>query len=121
MEDAGNAKDRPAKPRAPEALTPTFYPAAQEFSGARKIDVVGGERVTGADVTLQRSRLFRVRVKLEGPPGIPSGVSLNPRPELSDGLGPHPASDCNQAHVCEFTHVPSGSYAAVGQTSPRNM
>jgi hypothetical protein len=33
IEDARNAKDHLAKPRAPETLTPTFYPAAREFSG----------------------------------------------------------------------------------------
>jgi hypothetical protein len=76
---------------APRTLVPTFYPAAREPGAARKIDVAAGDRFTGADVTLLRSRLYRVRVKLEGPPGMPKGVGLHPRPDLVDGLGPNSA------------------------------
>ncbi|MDR3701514.1 MAG: carboxypeptidase-like regulatory domain-containing protein [Candidatus Sulfopaludibacter sp.] len=104
---------------APQTPVPTFYPAARDPGSARKIDVAAGDRFTGADVTLLRSRLYRVRVKLEGPPGIPKGVGLHPRPELNDGLGPNPASDCDKG-ICEFTRVPNGSYSAVGSTGPRN-
>ena len=103
----------------PQTLAATFYPAAREPGAARKIDVAAGDRFTGADVTLLRSRLYRVRVKLEGPAGMPKGVGLHPRPELSDGLGPNPESHCEKG-VCEFTRVPNGSYSAVASTGPRN-
>jgi protocatechuate 3,4-dioxygenase beta subunit len=109
-------KDAPA----PKTLVPTFCPAAAEIAGTQKIEVAAGDRFTGADVTLVRSRLFRVRVIFEAPPGIDSGIGLHPRPELGDGLGPDPPSDC-KAHVCEFSAVPNGSYWAVGSAEPLNM
>ena len=95
-------------------------PPRPKLPAHRKIEVAAGDRFTGADVTLLRSRLFRVRVILEAPPGIDSGIGLHPRPKLSDGLGPDPPSDC-KAHVCEFSAVPNGPYWAVGSTQPRNM
>src|SRR6266566_1754951 len=110
----------PKETPAPECLVPTFHPAAREVAVARKIEVAAGDRFTGADVTVLRSRPFRVRVRIEGPPGVDIGVGLHPRPDLSDGLGPNPASDC-KAHVCEFAGVPSGLYSAVGSATPRNV
>jgi len=104
----------------PEVLIPAFHPSARDIDGARKIEVAAGDRFTGADVTLPRSRLFRVRVRIEGPPGVDVGVGLHPRPNLSDGLGPNPSSDC-KAHVCEFASVPSGPYSAVGSAGPSKM
>jgi len=104
-------KDRPA----PEVLIPAFHPSAPDLAGARKIEVAAGERFTGADVTLVRSRLFRVRMKIKAPEGVEFGVSLWPRPDFKDGLGPHPPSNC-KAGVCEFTAVPSGSYTATASS-----
>jgi hypothetical protein len=111
-----SAKEAPV----PEVLVPTFHPSARDVAGARKIEVAAGDRFTGADVALLRSRLFRVRVRIEGPPGVTMGVGLNPRPELSDGLGPHPASDCKTG-VCEFARTPSGHYSVVGSAAPPKM
>jgi hypothetical protein len=107
----------PKEARAPEVLIPTFHPAARDLEGARRIEIAAGERFTGADVTLVRSRFYRVRVKFEAPPGFSSGVSLDSRPDLGDGLGVRPAGDC-KAGACEFARVPSGAYLAVGSAGP---
>ena len=120
-DDARDLVDHsPKEARPPEILIPTFHPAARDADGARKIEIAAGDRFTGADVTLLRSRLYRVRVRFEGPPGLSSGVSLNPRPELGDGFGPQPAGDC-KAGVCEFARVPSGPYLAVGSAASPKM
>lgn len=104
----------------PESLVAAFYPGVRDIAGARRIDVAAGDRYTGADITLVRSRLYKVRVRISGPPGLDSGVGLHERPDLSDGLGVRLSSDCNKG-VCEFRGVPSGSYLATGSAQSKNM
>jgi hypothetical protein len=124
------AKERPGQSRPivnhspkdlppPQVLVPTFHPSARDISGARAIEIGAGDRLTGADITLGRSRLYRVSVTLEGPPGMEMGVGLDERPNLGDGLSPQPSSDC-KAQVCEFPAVPSGLYSATGEAGASN-
>jgi hypothetical protein len=103
-----------------EISVPTWHPNARDFAGARRIDVAAGERVTGADVTLLRSRLFRVRVKTASPEGLDFGVRLNERSNVRDSLGVSPHSECKDG-VCEFSGVPSGAYVLEGMATPRNL
>jgi protocatechuate 3,4-dioxygenase beta subunit len=100
-----------------EVLVPVFAPGVSDITSARKIEVAAGDRVAGVDISLGHSRLFRVRIKMEGPPGTNLEVRMVLRPDLSDGLGPYPASDC-KAGSCEFSNVPSGPYVVVGSASP---
>jgi protocatechuate 3,4-dioxygenase beta subunit len=106
-------KDAPA----PKILVPAFHPAAAEIAGARRIEVGAGDRVTGADVTLSRSRLFHVRVILEAPPGANWGARLSQRPDFSDAIVVNTPSNC-KGKVCEFTAVPNGPYLATASISP---
>jgi hypothetical protein len=110
----------PTDARPPEVLVPTFHPGARDVEGARRIEIAAGDRFSGADVTLLRSRLYRVRVSFEAPPGLSSGVWLNSRPDLSDGLLLRPVGDCKPG-TCEFARVPAGSYLASGSAGPAKM
>ena len=103
-----------------EMLVPTFHPASRDLAGARRIEVAAGQHFTGADVTLARSKTYRVRVQAEGPPGLGLGVSLHERPPLGDGLSLNPPSRC-QKGVCEFAGVPSGSYEVAASASPEKV
>ena len=108
-------KDAPA----PEILVPTLHPASRDLAGARRIEVTPGTRSTGADITLLRSRTYRVRVQAEGPAGLGLGLGLHERPELGDGLSINPPSHC-QRGVCEFAGVPSGSYEVTASASQKD-
>ena len=103
----------------PQVLLPTFHPSSRELAGARAIEVGAGERITGADVTLDRSRLFRVSVTVEGPPGLDSSLGLDERPNLNDVLASRPVSTCKD-NRCEFRAVPAGAYSAVGTAEAKN-
>jgi len=108
------------EPLASELLVPTFHPASRDLAGARRIEVAAGQRFTGADVTLLRSKAYRVRVQAEGPPGLGLGVSLHERPPLGDGISIDPPSECEKG-VCQFTGVPAGSYEVTASASPKNL
>ncbi|HXB71136.1 MAG TPA: carboxypeptidase-like regulatory domain-containing protein [Candidatus Acidoferrales bacterium] len=60
-----------------ETLVPTFHPASRDTAGARRIEVTAGAHFTGADITLLRSRMYRVRVQAEAPAGLGFGVRLH--------------------------------------------
>ena len=102
-----------------ETLVPTFHPASRELAAARRIEVTSGSRVTGADITLLRSRMYHVRVQVEGPSGLGLGVGLHERLILGDGLSIDPPSNC-QRGVCQFSGVPSGSYTVTASARPRD-
>jgi hypothetical protein len=104
----------------PEILIPAFHPASRDLAGARRIELAAGGRFTSADITLLRSRTYRVRVRMEGPPGLGLGVSLNEQPELGDGLSINPPSNCHNG-ACEFVGVPSGSYNATAYASQKDQ
>jgi protocatechuate 3,4-dioxygenase beta subunit len=105
---------------APETLVPAFHPTARELGTARWIEVAAGSHFTGADVTLLRSRVFHVRVRVAGPPGLSIGVGLEDRQNFGDGLDLHPPSNCKE-HICEFSGVPSGLYSAIATAQPPNI
>ncbi|HEX3877358.1 MAG TPA: carboxypeptidase-like regulatory domain-containing protein [Bryobacteraceae bacterium] len=119
-EQFGEWEDHSRKGSPEEILVPAFYPATTDIGSARKFDVNAGDRLEGADITLIRSKVYRVRVRLESPEGLRSGVGLDPRPNLSDGISPNLPSNCRNG-VCEFRHVPAGSYTASAQISRPQM
>ena len=49
--------------KTPPALIPTLYPGVTDPAAARPIELALGARLSGIDITLVRSRLYRVTVK----------------------------------------------------------
>ncbi|MDR3703657.1 MAG: carboxypeptidase regulatory-like domain-containing protein [Candidatus Sulfopaludibacter sp.] len=91
----------------PPVLLPTFFPGVVDPAASRTVEVDVGERLSGIDITLVRSRVFRVTVKASGGPGIslreawlfnaPPGLQMKTQTR-------NPAGDF------EFYAVPAGSY-----------
>ena len=103
----------------PEGLVATWHPGSRELAGARRLDVATGDRVTDADVTLLRSRMFRVRVRTASPEGFDFDVRMQERPHFSDALVGISRSECKDG-LCDFTGVPSGAWLISGMASPPN-
>ena len=58
--------DRSADARVPQPPVWTLYPGAQDLALATPIEVISGRRVSGVDINLVRSPLFRVSGRVEG-------------------------------------------------------
>lgn len=103
-----------------DEMVATFHPVSRDIAGARRFEVAAGDRVSGVDVTLARSRVYKVRVTVTAPAGLDSGVHLEERPSLADGLGANPRSECKN-HVCEFTGVAAGAWSVTASLSRPNL
>ena len=94
-----------------ETSVPTFYPGVSDIEAAVPIEVSTGRRVTGIDVTLLRSRVFRVSGRLVNAPttGRLMVVLFDPK---NAGMRDYNirTSTRDAAGDFEFRGVPPGSY-----------
>ncbi len=103
--------DHSPKPAAaPPVLLPTFYPGVADPAAARPVEVGTGARVSGVDITLVRSRVFRVTVQASTP-----GVTLQDawlfNASRLERFGLQMRTEIrNQAGEFVFNGVPPGSY-----------
>jgi protocatechuate 3,4-dioxygenase beta subunit len=101
------AVDHSAGPASTEASIPTFYSGAPHMSLATPIDVSVGAHVEGIDITLIRSRVFRVSGRVANPPA--SGhVSVELMAEGT--IYPAVAGAKSSSGDFEFRGVPPGAY-----------
>ncbi len=88
-------------------------------AAARPVEVASGARVTGVDIPLVRSRVFRVTVHVTAPAGLVVGaVSLDSGPGV-EGLGMKLRGQRTTAtDDFEIRGVPSGSYLLTAKADP---
>lgn len=64
MMNEGPARNTAGKPE--EEYVTTYYPSSTDEAGARAIDLVAGQEMSGIDIRLQKARVYRVRGKIAG-------------------------------------------------------
>lgn len=69
-----------------EAFVATYYPSSLDAGGASAVTVAAGQEVTGANITLQKARVFRVEGKVAGA-SADIRISLYPRHARNGGFG----------------------------------
>jgi len=92
----------------PEARITTFYPGTADPSIARLVEVAVGARVTGVDIALIRSRLYRISAHIDAPKGLDVSAALSYSVDGFGGVGNSRLVD-NSGDV-EIAGVPPGSY-----------
>ena len=102
--------DRSGKPASAEMSIPTIYPNVNDLALATPVEVAPGRRVSGVDVTMIRSRVFRVAGRVLNLPGRVVSVELEDA--RNSGIRDHPlrASTRNASGDFEFRGVPPGIY-----------
>jgi len=94
-----------------EVGVPTFYPGVTDVTLAAPIEVPAGRSVTGVDLTLIRSRVFRVSGRVVNAPAAARlAVSLNDSKNSAMKDYSLRTSTKNAAGDFEFREVPPGSY-----------
>jgi protocatechuate 3,4-dioxygenase beta subunit len=91
----------------------TLYPGVRELSAATAIEVTAGKTVSGIDVTLMRSRTYRVSGAVLNAPGSRITVAL--RDKLNSGMRNYDlrTSTAGRSASFEFPSVPPGSYDVI--------
>ena len=104
-----------------EIGVPTLYPGVTDMTLAAPIEVPAGKSVTGMDVTLIRSRVFRVSGRVINAPAAGRlTVALNDAKNAGMRDYNLRTSTKNPAGDFEFRDVPPGSYdVTVGEQSLR--
>jgi hypothetical protein len=97
-----------------EIAVPTLYPGVTDVALASPIDVSTGTHVTGIDVTLLRSRVFRVRGRVVNPP-TEGRLTVILRDAKNAGMRDYDlrTSTRNAAGDFDFRGVPPGSYELI--------
>lgn len=103
----------------PPVLLPTFYPGTLDPTSARMVEVSAGARISGADITMVRSRVFRVKVHASATEGL-GGLSVwLADPSGFDGLDTKIRGQRNNdKEDFEIRGVPPGSYTLGASANP---
>jgi len=106
--------DRTAGDKRLELDVRTLYPGVYDSSAAAPIEVAAGARITGVDVTLIRTRVFRIRGQAGSEPGIPAprGVGIT-EGRVGTDLWYALSSEKVTNGAFEFPAVPPGTYTLV--------
>lgn len=113
LEDGSNLADRSARPE-PEASVATLYQGVRDIRSATAIELPAGQERSNIDVTLVRSRVFRVSGQVVNAPA--SGrleVTLRDKQNAGMRNGGLRTPTINASGAFEFRGVPPGSYEAV--------
>jgi protocatechuate 3,4-dioxygenase beta subunit/5-hydroxyisourate hydrolase-like protein (transthyretin family) len=94
-----------------ETSVPTVYPGVSDIGTATPIEVSAGSRVTGIDVTLLRSRVFRVSGRVVNAPTA-GRLTIQLLDAINSGMRDYTlrTSTKDAAGDFEFRGVPPGSY-----------
>jgi uncharacterized protein (DUF2141 family) len=88
----------------------TFYPGATDSGQALRVELHGGQELSGLDIPLQRTALVRVSGRLIGPDGMPmqraSVMLISAQSHLPTGFG----VQADEAGSFVLNNVRSGSY-----------
>ena len=112
-------EDHSPKEASREALIPALYPGVVDPAAARLVEAAAGARITGLDIALPRSRVYRVIGRVTAPAGSSSEVvSLGPPRGFEALGGSYPAIEKSDGDF-EIRGVPSGSYTLEASASPQ--
>jgi len=92
----------------PEVPVAAMYPGTANPANARPVEVAPGSRLTGVDITIVRSRLYKVAVHVEAPPGLRASASLSYA--FADIGGPGNAREDKANGDLVISGVPPGTY-----------
>jgi protocatechuate 3,4-dioxygenase beta subunit len=94
-----------------ESIVPTLYPGVSDLELAPAIEVFSGKRLEGVDVTMRRSRVFRVSGRVTGTVSA-ERQTVEMRDVKNAGIRDHElrATTKNGAGDFEFREVPPGTY-----------
>jgi hypothetical protein len=94
-----------------ESVVPTLYPGVSDLELATAIEVFSGRHREGVDVTMRRSRVFRVRGRVTGAASA-ERQTVEMRDVKNAGIRDHElrATTKNGAGDFEFREVPPGTY-----------
>ncbi len=94
---------------------PVFYPGSPDHEGALPFDLEPGSEVTGLDVRLRRSPVFRVRGRVAGhdAPGVPQYLRLTPQGPDAYRHVTSKSAKVGPDGAFEFAGVPPGDYEIV--------
>ena len=107
--DAHESRDHsPGGAKPPERLVPMYYPGVPDSAASRMLEVEPGTRLSAIDITLPRRRVFRVKVHVDTPGGLPARADI--RPVHPGGVEIDFRPDNKGRGDFEFRNVPSGSY-----------
>jgi protocatechuate 3,4-dioxygenase beta subunit len=102
-----------------EKSAPTIYPGVPDISMATPVEVPPGGRATGIDITLLRSRVFRVRGRVTNAPGS-SRLAVALRDPKNAGIRNYDMRTAaeNATGDFELRGVPPGSYVLAASAGP---
>jgi len=114
------AQDRTGGATADEGYAPTFYPGTNDPAGAVAIDVVPGAQLRGIDVTLLKTRAWRIRGKVINGLGErltrPVFLMLLPREKGAMSFYPRATAQVRSADgTFELRGVTPGAYILTAQ------
>ncbi len=112
-------EDRSAEPGSGEDYVPTFYPGTANAQSAVQVEAAAGAQVLGANLTLAKARMVRVRGRLVNQTDAPDGrrsIVLLPREPMGypNILSPSMGADGQ----FEFAKLVPGSYSLFATVTP---
>lgn len=104
--------DHSGSPGPKEVSVPTIYPGVNDLALALAVEVFPGKRAAGIDVTLTRSRVFRVSGRVMNPPDGGRRVMVQLDDAKNSGIRARPTRTTtrNASGDFEFRDVLPGSY-----------
>lgn len=113
--------DRSGKPAPAEMSIPTIYPNVTDLALALPVEVAPGRRVSGVDVTMIRSRVFRVAGRVLNLPGRAVSLELDDARNAGIRNRPLRASTRSASGDFEFRGVPPGTYYVNTVADPNHI
>jgi hypothetical protein len=110
MSYGGEARNKAAQPQ--EQYVTTYYPGATDAAAARPIEVSAGQELTGADIRMQKARVYRISGRVEGLDGTARNIQLlvMPRDRFAQPTGPGAGAVVRPDGTFETGGVTPGSY-----------
>lgn len=112
------AVEQPDKPE--QDYVTTYYPGVTDVTAATPIEIVAGRSVSGMDITIRKSQVFRVRGKVTGT--IPNQstqqlrVMVMPREGFLGFIGGNGSGNIGKDGSFELTGVQPGSFVVAAVT-----
>lgn len=116
--ESGMTVNGPVRSMKKQRLLSAYYPGVTDPDLARLVEVSAGARVTGTDITLTRSKVVRVTVKVTGPAKSELAVSLVSGHVGAGALSRQVEGDKQDDGTFGFQDVAPGPYTLLAEAQP---